>query len=75
MESEEHQSEITVREAGRRGGLITLSRYGVTHFREAGRKGQVSLAAKTSSDQRQQWGRLGGRPRKHRRQSMGEEGQ
>ena len=75
MESKEHQAEITVREAGRLGGLTTLSRYGIKHYREAGRKGQTSFAAKSTPDQRQQWGKLGGRPPKKRYQIAGEKGQ
>ena len=66
--------ELTVRDAGRLGGLSTLARHGITHYREAGRRGQAKLAAKCSSADRSRWGALGGRPRKVRYQALGEEG-
>ena len=65
-ETDDQQTKLTVSEAGRRGGLTTLSRYGREHFQKAGRKGQASLSAKLTQDQRREWGRQGGRPRKKR---------
>jgi len=66
--------ELTVREAGRLGGLSTLTRYGVDHYRKAGRKGQAKLNAQFGKAQRALWGSLGGRPKKPRLAGMGEKG-
>lgn len=54
--------EITVREAGRRGGHGTLQRKGVSFFKEIGEKGGMrtkELYAELLSE----FGRKGGRPR------------
>jgi len=66
--------ELTVREAGRLGGLSTLTRYGVDHYRRAGRKGQAKLNAQFGKSQRALWGSLGGRPRKPKLTDVGEKG-
>lgn len=57
---------LTVREAGARGGTATFIKYGKGHFQEIGKRGQVVLSSKISSEQRRSWGALGGRPRKRR---------
>lgn len=57
---------LSVKEAGRLGGLATLARYGVNHYKDAGKKGQAALSATCTSDQRRFWGSLGGRPQKRR---------
>ncbi len=66
---------LTVVEAGTKGGNTTFARYGKRHYQEAGRKGQASLSANISSEQRRSWGALGGRPKKHRLFIGGEKGQ
>ena len=55
---------ISCAEAGQQGGLATLARHGVEHFRYAGAKGQAVLSQRYSTKQRRLWGRMGGRPRK-----------
>lgn len=54
----------TVREAGRRGGLATLRKHGLEHFRAAGRKGAAALRARYGRGAFIDWGKRGGRPRK-----------
>ena len=66
---------ITVSEAGRLGGLETLRRHGRQHFVAAGRHGQKAIAQHYTTEDRQRWGSLGGRPRRVRLADMGEEGQ
>lgn len=56
---------FTVQEAGARGGLTTYFRYGRKYFQAIGRKGQASLATRTTPQDRRAWGSLGGRPQKH----------
>jgi hypothetical protein len=54
---------ITVKEAGKRGGLAVLRIKGREHFVFIGKKGQKTLREKypgKASD----WGKKGGRPRK-----------
>ena len=65
MERNEEQVEYTTRQAGKLGGLTTLTRYGITFYREIGRRGQVSFTAKYTIEDRRRWGKLGGRPRKY----------
>jgi hypothetical protein len=67
--------ELTVREAGRLGGLRTLARHGIAHYQKVGRKGQAKLAAKCTSAQRRSWGALGGRPKRVTFTDLGENGQ
>lgn len=55
---------ITVVEAGRRGGLSTARRHGVEHLRRIGIKGAQRQHQRHSAVDFQAWGRLGGRPRK-----------
>jgi len=59
-----HAGSLTVRDAGRLGGLTTLARHGLDHYREAGRKGQAKLAIRFGRAQRRRWGAMGGRPRR-----------
>jgi hypothetical protein len=56
--------ELTVREAGRRGGLTLLNKRGIGHFIEIGRKGQQVLRERYPG-MASIWGKKGGRPRKH----------
>ena len=55
---------ITVNEAGRRGGLSLLNRWGHSHFAEIGKKGQEALR-KRYPGMASAWGRKGGRPKKN----------
>lgn len=75
MRTKSGTGELTVREAGRLGGLTTLARHGLVHYREAGRKGQSKLAGRSGSAQRRCWGAMGGRPKRVRLVNMGEERQ
>lgn len=68
------KTRLSVVEAGRVGGLTTLTRYGVAHYKTAGKKGQARTAAKYSSADRRLWGQRGGRPRKVPYQGLGEKG-
>jgi len=66
---------ITVREAGREGGLAVLSRRGRAFYSEIGKKGQAVMRHRYP-DMAANWGRLGGRPRKLTlRQIVGENGE
>lgn len=65
---------ITVKEAGRLGGLKTLERHGHEHFVSAGRCGQRVTSDRYTKDDRQKWGALGGRPPRGHYHTMGEEG-
>jgi hypothetical protein len=67
-----HHYRLTVSEAGRLGGLSTLSRYGLDHYRKAGRKGQSALNARFGKTQRVLWGSKGGRPKKLKSIDIGE---
>jgi hypothetical protein len=55
---------ITVNEAGRRGGLSLLNKRGHSHFVEIGKKGQKALR-KSYPGMASIWGKKGGRPRKN----------
>ncbi|GBD10764.1 hypothetical protein HRbin23_00410 [bacterium HR23] len=64
--------EMTVREAGRRGGLALVQKYGRTYLSLIGRKGGKATARKYK-DLLREWGKRGGRPRKGRlEETMGE---
>jgi len=66
---------LSVKEAGALGGAATLRRWGRGHFVEAGRRGQLVMARRYTSEDRRRWGKLGGRPRRNRLLFiMGEEG-
>jgi hypothetical protein len=73
MELKQGQT-LTVVEAGAKGGNSTFKRYGKRHYQEVGIKGQATLSAKISHEQRRLWGLLGGRPRKRRLFFEGEKG-
>ena len=70
-----HIITISVADAGRVGGSTTYTKYGREHFQTIGKKGQASLAAKVSPEQRRIWGSMGGRPRKLPVPVMGEKDQ
>jgi general stress protein YciG len=57
-------SEMTVKEAGRKGGLSLLNKRGTKHFAEIGRKGQ-EIMKKRYPGMASTWGKKGGRPRKN----------
>jgi len=56
--------QITVNEAGRKGGLALLGKRGKKHFAEIGKKGQEVLK-KSYPGMASEWGKKGGRPRKN----------
>jgi general stress protein YciG len=56
-------NEITVKEAGRKGGLVLLSKNGRLYFIEIGKKGQATTR-KRYPGMASEWGKKGGRPRK-----------
>ncbi len=55
---------ISVSEAGRKGGLALLSKRGKKHFAEIGKKGQ-EIMKERFPDMASAWGKKGGRPRKN----------
>jgi general stress protein YciG len=57
-------SEMTIKEAGRKGGLTLLSKRGKKHFAEIGRKGQ-EVIRKRYPGMASTWGKKGGRPRRN----------
>ena len=61
---------ITVAEAGRKGGLTVLRKLGREFYIGIGRKGQKSMRRKYPN-MAQEWGRLGGRPKKNSPDDMG----
>jgi general stress protein YciG len=56
--------EVTVSEAGRKGGLALLGKRGRKHFAVIGKKGQEEMR-KRYPGMASEWGRKGGRPRKN----------
>jgi general stress protein YciG len=54
---------VSVAEAGKKGGLIVLNKYGREFYRSIGRKGQKAMRKKYKR-MASEWGRRGGRPRK-----------
>ncbi len=62
---------ITVAEAGRKGGLTVLRKLGRDFYVGIGQKGQKSMRQKYPNKARE-WGRLGGRPKKHSLDHVGE---
>lgn len=61
---------ISLREAGRKGGLTVLRKRGRAFFVEIGQKGQLAMQAKYPG-MASQWGKLGGRPKKPCLKEMG----
>jgi general stress protein YciG len=59
----EKNADLTVQEAGRRGGQTTLQNQGVEHFKKIGRKGGKHTA-QLCRDRLSEFGRRGGRPRR-----------
>ena len=57
------KEELTVREAGRKGGLAVLKNRGRQFFIEIGVKGQIVMRKKYPH-MASEWGKLGGRPKK-----------
>lgn len=62
---------MDVTEAGRRGGLSVLSKYGKSHYAEIGKIGQEAMRRKYPAHA-SKWGKLGGRPKKPSLNDMGE---
>jgi hypothetical protein len=54
---------LTVRDAGRLGGLAVLHKYGRSHFVQIGGEGQKTMRCRYPN-MASIWGRRGGRPRK-----------
>ena len=64
---------ITVREAGKRGGLSTLYKFGRAYFVRIGKIGGLHTKA-LHGHQYKDWGKKGGRPPKLKlQQNMGQE--
>jgi general stress protein YciG len=63
---------LTVQEAGRLGGLSTLTKYGRQFYVDIGRLGQQAMR-KQHPDMASEWGKLGGRPRKPNLNDIGEQ--
>jgi len=70
-EATEASGEVSVREAGARGGRATSERLGRDHFREIGRKGG-QRTKELYGDLFREYGRRGGRPRRPDLQNMEE---
>jgi general stress protein YciG len=69
------RKQMTVQEAGRRGGQATLQNQGVKHFKEIGHKGGKRTAT-LYRNLLSEFGKKGGRPRRPALdESMGEEDQ
>ena len=54
---------MSVREAGKKGGLSTKNRHGLSFLRQIGQKGGCTTA-ECHKDMLSYWGKMGGRPRK-----------
>jgi hypothetical protein len=57
-------NEMTMKEAGRKGGLALLGKRGKKHFGEIGKKGQEMMKRRYPG-MASTWGRKGGRPKKN----------
>ncbi len=62
---------MSVNEAGRKGGLTVLGKYGKDFYAQIGKNGQAAMRQKYP-DNASDWGKLGGRPKKLPLSSMGE---
>ena len=60
---------ISVNEAGRRGGLAVLAKHGKKHFSQIGKIGQAILK-KRYPGMASEWGKKGGRPRKNKEEEI-----
>ena len=56
--------EMTIKDAGRKGGLALLHKRGKKHFAEIGKKGQ-EMMKKRYPGMASTWGKKGGRPRRN----------
>jgi general stress protein YciG len=63
QQRQKHDIEISVREAGRRGGNSTLQRRGIEYYRLIGRKGGKKTA-ELYKEVLKHFGSMGGRPRR-----------
>ena len=63
---------ISVQEAGRRGGLAVLATYGRKHFSKIGKQGQKALRDRYPG-MAKVWGKRGGRPKKPDLDDMGDQ--
>jgi len=61
---------MSVIEAGKKGGLRTLIKLGREFYVHIGREGQCAMRRKYPN-KAQEWGRLGGRPKKNSLDDMG----
>jgi general stress protein YciG len=55
------EGNMSVREAGRKGGRMTRQRYGAEFFQEIGAKGGKAVSARYSNEHFREIGRKGGR--------------
>lgn len=62
---------MSVQQAGRKGGLITKDRHGLSFLKDIGKKGGMTTSIRYK-DKYSSWGKLGGRPRKKTLVSMEE---
>jgi hypothetical protein len=60
----EYENSLTVGEAGSLGGKAVLVKRGLNFFSDIGKNGQKAMRAKYPG-KAAEWGRMGGRPRKH----------
>lgn len=61
---------MDVGEAGKKGGLSVLRKFGRQFYSEIGRKGQ-KVTREKYPNKASEWGKLGGRPRKTRLDDTG----
>ena len=71
MHQHNSDSATTTREAGRQGGLAVLRARGRNYFVSIGKLGQAAMRAKYPN-MASQWGKKGGRPKKHALSDAGE---
>ena len=73
MSRDKFIKDLSVREAGRRGGLVVLANYGHKYFSKIGRQGQKALRDQYPG-MASVWGKRGGRPMKPNLDEMGDRG-
>ena len=61
MADPKEDGNMSVREAGRKGGKTTRQRYGTEFYQEIGQKGGRAVSERYSHEHFQQIGRMGGR--------------